>query len=431
MEYKHLTLNERKTIEELLNKGESFAKMAKRINGSKSTITREVMRNSCAKRTGAVGQAFNNCKNRRTCNQYRLCKKEDCQRQCCKSCKYCFRLCPEFERESCHKLSLPRYVCNGCKDRHKCTLEKFVYVATEAQSSYEQTLVTSRDGIATTPAELIRLDRIISPLLKRGQSIHAILENHKNEIMLDERTVYAYVRAGFFTADLFDLCNAVKMRPRKKKQDIKIERACREQRRYRDFLNFIGENSDTAIVQMDTVEGTKGSGEPVLLTIHFVEAELMLAFRREANTAKSVTEIVDSLQAKLGLETFRQLFPVILCDNGSEFSCPSAIETDSDGNLRTRVFFADPGAPYQKGACENNHTLIRRVIPKGISLAAYSQRDISLLMNHINSYTRKKLNGRSPIDVFSFLHSKQILDALGIITIPPDEVTLTPSLLKK
>lgn len=431
MNYKHLSLNERKTIEEMLHASLSLTQIASRIGRSKSTISREILRSATVRRTGAVGQPFNNCLNRWQCTAYRLCKNEDCTRQCCKGCKACFRLCPDFTREDCTRLRTVPYVCNGCGSRHKCTLEKFVYTAKEAQRAYEQTLAISRDGIALTADELIRLDGIISPLLKQGQSIHVVTENHKDEIMLDEKTIYTYVKAGLFSADVFDLLSCVKMKPRRKKPQIKVERACREGRRYRDFLSFIEQNPDTPIVQMDSVIGAAGANEPVLLTLHFVEAELMLAFKRPANTAKSVVEVINILYAKLGAEQFRDLFPVILCDNGSEFSNPSAIEADEDGVLRTRIFYTDPGAPYQKGACENNHSLIRRILKKGTSFSAYSQEDIDLLMNHINSYVRKKLKNLTPIDFFSFLHKPSILEVLGIVKIPSDEVKLTPSLLKK
>jgi len=431
MAYKHLSLNERKTIEEMTNQRASLTKIAKRIGRGKSTVSRELLRNASAVRTGAVGQTFNNCKNRFGCTQYRLCKKEGCTRQCCKGCPGCFRLCPEFEREGCKRLDAVPYVCNGCGSRHKCTLEKFVYTAKDAHKSYGHTLAASREGIATPPDEIIRIDKIVSPLLKQGQSVHAILENHKDEIMLDEKTVYSYIKAGFFTADVFDHLNVVKMRQRKKKAELKVERGFLEGRRYRDFISFMEENPDTPVVQMDSVEGVKGADEPVFLTIHFVEAELMLAFKRPANTARSVTEVIDMLYGRLGAEAFRELFQLILADQGSEFSNPSAIEKDKDGDTRTRMFYTDPGAPYQKGACENNHTLIRRAIPKGTSLKPYSQKDVALLMNHVNSYVRKKLGNRSPIDVFSFLHEPKVLELLGIVRIAPDEVTLKPSLLKK
>jgi IS30 family transposase len=280
--------------------------------------------------------------------------------------------------------------------------------------------------------EILRIDKIISPLLKKKQSIHVIMENHKDEIMLDEKTIRNYVNAGLFSAKKTDLLNTVKMRPRKAKIEIKVERACRDGRSYRDFIAFMRENPDTAVVQMDTVEGGRGTAEPVILTIHFVEAELMLAFLREANTAKSVVDVINRICDTLGLEVFRKLFPVVLTDRGSEFSSPSAIEMDANGRARTKLFYTDPGAPYQKGACENNHSLIRRVIPKGRLLSGYSQDDLNLLMNHINSYKRKKLKNRSPIEVFNFLHNDPVIcTKLGVKPIAPDDVNLSPSLFRR
>ena len=180
---------------------------------------------------------------------------------------------------------------------------------------------------------------------------------------------------------------------------------------------------------MDSLEGTKG--EKVLLTIHFRNPQFMLALIRDSNTSKSVIDIFEMLYSSLSREDFTTLFPVILTDNGSEFSNPTAIEFDTKGNRRTRIFFCDPSKPYQKGAVENNHTLIRRVIPKGVSLNNFCQSDIQLMMNHINSYSRKKLNNRSPHQLFSFLYGNDILNKLGATLIPVNSITLKPSLIKE
>ena len=48
------------------------------------------------------------------------------------------------------------------------------------------------------------------------------------------------------------------------------------------------------------------------------------------------------------------------------------------------------------------------------------------MMNHINSYTRKKLNNQSPHQVFSFLYGTDILKKLGAVFIPANEITLKP-----
>jgi IS30 family transposase len=274
------------------------------------------------------------------------------------------------------------------------------------------------------------MNTIISPLLKQGQSVHNIITRHKDALMVDESTLYKYIKMGLFDARPSDLLNMVKMRPRRKRPGIKVERDYQKGRSYRDFLIFTQQHPDIPIVQMDSVEGKKGGGESVLLTLHFVQAELMLAFKRSANTARSVQAVIDQLYHLLGKANFKTLFPVILTDLGSEFSHPSALENDARGEKRTRIFYTEPASPYQKGACENNHSLIRRVIKKGLSLNPYDQEDIQLLMNHINSYQRKKLNNKTPIEVFNFLHHPSILETLGVTTIDPDQVTLTSSLLR-
>lgn len=179
---------------------------------------------------------------------------------------------------------------------------------------------------------------------------------------------------------------------------------------------------------MDSVEGSKGG--KVLLTLHFVVPQLMLAFIREANTSQSVIDIFNTLYETLQPEVFNRLFQVVLGDNSSEFSNPSAIEVDHHGNSRTRVFYCDPSAPYQKGAIENNHTLLRRIIPKGTSLDAYTQEDINLMMNHVNSYTRQNLGDKAPYEVFAALFGEDTLKKMNAEYVMPDMITLRSSLLK-
>ena len=43
----------------------------------------------------------------------------------------------------------------------------------------------------------------------------------------------------------------------------------------------------------------------------------------------------------------------------------------------------------QKGGIEVTHEFIRRVLPKGTPFDELHQSDIDLMVNHINSYTRK------------------------------------------
>lgn len=180
---------------------------------------------------------------------------------------------------------------------------------------------------------------------------------------------------------------------------------------------------------MDSVIGSQGG--KVLLTIYFRTSSLMLAFLRDANTARSVSEIFEHLYEVLGHETFTNLFPVILTDRGSEFTDPLAIEFNKENRRRTHVFYCDPQRSDQKGSCEVTHEMIRRILPQGTSFDALKQKDINLMMSHINSYTRKKLNNQSAYELFSFLHGQEILEKLKIKEIPADKINMIPLLLKK
>jgi IS30 family transposase len=187
---------------------------------------------------------------------------------------------------------------------------------------------------------------------------------------------------------------------------------------------------------MDTVEGRQGG--KVILTMSCVNSSFMLAYLRDANTSKSVTDIFQMLWEVLGKKYFMELFPVILTDNGSEFSNPAAIEfvpeasrSNEENNRRTHLFYCHPSSPFEKGAIENNHEFIRRVLPKGTSFDHLTQEgDIQLMLNHINSYKRKKLNNKSPYETFEFLHGKEVLSRLGAEYISAQDIILKPELLE-
>ncbi len=429
---KHMTLNDRTTIQAELDKGTSFKEIGIILGKDCTTISKEVRKHICRQKTGAMGKAFNDCllNLKRECSLRSVCHRcTSAANRPCWSCGKCTETCISYVSYSCPKRMKAPYVCNACAVRSKCTLEKSFYRAVTAQNEYDTLKSESRSGFAVSEAELARLDSIVSPLLRNGQSLHHIAINHKDETMLSERSLYTYVNNGLFSARNIDMPRTVRMRPRKgKKKAVKVDKTCRIHRTFEDFQKFMSENPQYAVRQIDSVEGVKGGA--VLLTIHFVQQELQLAFLRRANDSRSVIDIFEKLYLELGPDIFMDLFPVLLADNGSEFSNPGAVEFDRQGNRRTRMFYCDPSAPYQKGNCENNHEMIRRCIPKGIDFGQYTQEQITLIMSHINSYARPNLGNKSPYDVFAFQYGEEILSVLGLKRIPADEIILTPKIFK-
>lgn len=427
---KHLTLSERKDIEILLKEGKSFKEIGRIIGKDCTTISKEVRYHLAERKSGAWGQAYNACTLRFGCKKSLLCSNLDCKTKKCCFCKICNNFCDSFIEEKCKKLEKPPYVCNGCDSLRKCTLRKKFYVAKDAQYEYEYVRSESRSGIAISEGELNHLDQLITPLIKKGQSLHHICVNNADSIMYSEKTLYNYIDSGLFTACNIDLPRKVRYRPRKKTGLVhKVDRKCRIGRTYNDFHIFMEENNHPLVVEIDSVIGRIGG--KALLTLHFVKAEFMLAFLRDANDSQSVISIFDSLDELLGIDKFRKLFPVLLGDNGGEFSNPTAIEYNrSTGEIRTRVFYCDPQASYQKGSLEKNHSEIRKVLPQGTSFDNLTQKDINLMMDHINSYSRPTLNDRTPYEAFEFLFGGEIIKKLGSTLIPPNDICLKPSLLK-
>lgn len=425
---KHLTDIERLQIEQWLKNGVSIKQIALKINKSTSTVSREIRSRAIPSDKYAPYRIHNRCVKRNECQRRYLCiDKPNCVKRC-SSCKLCNELCDEFQEQFCHKLFEPPYVCNGCMDEYQCVLRKRYYLHHKAHEAYREVLVESRMGANITEDELLTLDEFVSPLIKRGQSVHHIVSQNKDQFQISEKSVYRYVAGALLKAKNIDMPRVCRIKPRKTKPiEHKVDRACRIGRTYADFLVFTNK-SDIPVVEMDSVIGRIGG--KVLLTLMFKSCDFMLAFIRDRNTSQSVIDVFNSMYELLGQERSKSLFPVILTDNGSEFSNPNALEYDAQGVRRTTLFYCDPFASFQKPNVELNHEFIRKILPKGTSFDGLTQDHISLMMSHINSYSREKLNDKSPFDMFGFLYGYDVLEKLGISKIPANEILLKPLLLK-
>ena len=429
---KFLSYEDRLIIAKRLQENASFGEIGKELGRDRTTIAKEVKKYACDKKSGRPGYPYNPCRFRISCKAKRLCGKE-CTHQSaykCSLCSECSVHCPNFAEEICSVKNKPPYVCNGCGNLPKCTLLKRIYDPADAHEMAHRAISESRTGILSNEDDIARINRIISPLVRNGQSLHQIYLDHVDDLMCSEKTLYNYVDAQLFDIRNIDLPRKVKYRPRYKHPEFKVDRGCRIGRSYSDFQKFLADNPETTVVQMDSVIGRVGG--KCLFTIHFVESSLMLAFLRDANTSGSAIRIINALDEILGAQTFDRLFPCILTDNGSEFSNPKEIEYRKNyPYLRTKLFYCDGASPYQKGSCEVNHELIRRVLPKGSSFDDLTQKDVFLMMDHINSYKRKKLNDRSPYETFSFYYGEDLLKKLGCLPVAAENIILKPKLLKK
>lgn len=426
--HKHLTLEDRIFIENSLNKGMSFKEIACYLCKDPTTISKEVKAHRLTDwyHKGTFYNAKNFCIHRYHCKKTNACGKIVLCGIKCASCPTCNQTCSDFARERCNRLDKAPYVCNGCEKKiNHCTIaQKYRYDARFADRKYREALTRSRCGINMTKQELIKMDKIISPLIEQGQSPYQILANHP-ELDMSVRTMYTYLDNGLFTARNIDLKRKVGFKPRKCHKTQITDRTVFINRSYSDFQTLQLDHC----VEMDTVHSSRES-KKTLLTFYFTREKLFLAFIMNRCTKGSVRLVFDKLEKRLGTYEFLSLFEYLLTDRGSEFGDPDALETGSDGIQRTSIYYCDPMRSGQKGGVENVHTMLRMVLPKGTSFEFLTQWDVNLIVNHINSTPRESLGGRTPYETALDNFGKDTLKALQLKRIDPDEVILTPKLIR-
>ena len=423
---KHLTLIDREDIERLLKADFKFYQIADRLRKDKTTIAKEIKKNRTEHKPSNFNNRFNFCKNKRTCTLKNLCT-ANCH-SLCSTCPKCNNICDHYEADICEKLLKPPYVCNGCNYYPHCKKIKYIYIASNAQKKYEETLISSREGYNITQEDLKNLDELITPLIKQGQSLKLIYRNHKNEIPCTVNCLYNYIDAGLLSVKNIDLPRKVRYKLRKKHKNTTIrDYNYRIGRTYEDFQKLLENSHGLQVVEMDTVEGVKGG--KVLLTLLFRNFNFMIAILLEDKTSSSVKKALDKIEENIGTNIFKRIFKFILTDNGGEFKRPEELETSIDGSKRCSVYYCDANRSDQKAKIEKNHEYIRYIIPKGKPMDKYTQADIDLMMSHINSTAREILNFAVPYDMASIYLGADILKKLHIIKIEPDNIILKPYLI--
>ena len=425
---KHLTLQDRCYIEDSLNLGMSFKDIARYLCKDPTTISKEIRlhRLDDVQPKRVFNNPHNFCTRRFRCKRTNVCEKIVICDINCASCIKCNQVCKSFTKEQCSRLDKAPYVCNGCeKPKSRCTVpHKYTYDAKFAQRKYEQLRSASREGINLSKHEAHKMDAVVTPLVSQGQSPYAIVTNHP-ELNISVKTLYNYIDQGVLLTRNIDLKRKTKFKPRKHSRKGITNRDVFIGRTYADFRSL---NPDY-FLETDTVHSAKGS-DKCILTFYIPETGLLIARLLNRCTKGAVRAAVDQMERALGTFDFLTVFEICLTDRGSEFGDPVSLETGVNGIQRMSIYYCDPMRSGQKGGIEEVHTLLRMIIPKGTVFTPLTQWDIKKCADHINSYPRERLNGQTPYLLSLEKFGPDILRALQLKYVAPDDVTLTPKLLK-
>lgn len=421
---KHLTFDDRCEIEDGLKEGKSFRFIAKGIGVSPTTVSDEVRKNrTFSPSKSKLATASARCAKCSECRVTSLCEVCTSGASACKRCGEvgCWTICRERAVPTCPKLDKAPFICTAaCKKRVYCGYDRARYVASKAQTLRDARLTEAHSGISCCAEELAPMVETVKRLLGQGQSIEAIWVTHGDGFPVSSRTFYNYVERGVMGLANMQLPKKVKYAPRRKRGEgePKMDLASRTF----DDWKALPDDERLLTVEMDCVEGCRSSTK-CILSLHFVRLFFQIYLLLDRHDQEHVIAAIDAVDNLCG-GAFAETFPVILTDRGHEFLDFVSIEAGG----RTRVYYCDPLHPGQKGHCEKNHVELRKILPKGTDLDALTPGDVALACSHVNSYPRPG-RGVAPIALASAALPKTLLEGLGIVAVPPDEVMMTPRLL--
>ena len=342
-QYKHLNIKERVMIETIMKEQlEVYGKVnitsiAKKLNRSKSTISREIRRN----RFVVVTEVFN--------------------------------------KDSIFK---------------KKKVITFEYESTEAN---EKALKKQKEK-GTSRIKLLynkQLIKEVNRLLKEeGKSpdivAYKIRENKTFNVKVSTNTIYDGIRKGYLEVSTKD-----RKRMKDKSRRCRVERnkipESKKDRSIELRPDYINNRKEFGHFEMDLVLGKQGKDKECLLTLTERKTRFEIVIKLNNKSSSEVIRAIKSIKEHLNVYS-SEIFKSITTDNGSEFSRYEEIEEI----LGTMIYFCHPGASYEKGTNERHNGMLREYIPKGSDISKYSAEDLDRIVSKLNDLERKKLKYYTP-----------------------------------
>lgn len=158
--------------------------------------------------------------------------------------------------------------------------------------------------------------------------------------------------------------------------------------RYHDFPHY---QHEFGHFEADTVQGKAHRG--AVMTLVERQSKVMIVLNVHRKTDEAVNYHLDKWLSKIP----RHFVKSITFDNGKEFAGWREIANKHD----IQTYFAEVGAPNQRGLNENTNGILRRDgLSKKKDFRNLPDELVTQLMSYRNNIPRKSLHYRTPIEVF-------------------------------
>lgn len=218
---------------------------------------------------------------------------------------------------------------------------------------------------------------------------------------LCRQTVYKYIEKGY----LWPLTNKdLRYKSDKKREYHHVEKAARPCKgtSIEKRPEHINNREEPGHWEMDSVEGKQGTKRCLNgMTERVTRNEIAHVLRDQ--TCASTVEMLDRMEAEMGLDRFREVFKSITVDNGHEFQDCAGMERSflHPGEKRTTIYYCHPRYPGERGSNEKQNQIIRWFYPKGTDFTHITNSHVQKTIDWINNYPRLLLDWHTSNDLFS------------------------------
>ena len=422
---KHFNLLKREMLTYFIRERKPLNEVADSLKMDPTSVSREIKRNRVFLRNGKEkGSLCNNCNKFKKCQLRYMCNQSGCNREC-KGCKNVVN-CSSYTRLICKEMLHFPFVCNNCSKRNYCPLTQYIYEPVKADALAKERNLLARSGADISEEDFAKQGLLLVDLLRnKKQPIHQIIMNNKEIFKCSEKTLYRRIDAGIYTVKNYDLY----LKPRLKRRNHTLSQY---NYKHSDNLNRIGHLwSDwlvfkrTAAIshhfEMDFLGKPIDSRKEVMV-LRMSDVPFVFLFLIENKTTNKIAEVFNTLEKKLGLQLFQEIFPAILTDRDIVFDDYSKIEIGNSKIQRTKVFYCNPSASYQKPFVENINKDLRRCIPKTANLNNITQKDVDEVASIMNSRSLASIDDKTPYDLFEQIFGEGILKKFNIRKINSNEI---------
>ena len=253
------------------------------------------------------------------------------------------------------------------------------------QRVYEENRKNSRP-----PVKLIKAYDFIcyaeKQILENKMSPDAICGEAKlagrfNEIVCT-KTLYNYIDQRLLRVRNLDLPLKVKRKNSKSKsnQNKRIFGTSIEER-----PEEINNRTTFGHWEIDTIVG-KRETSPVLLSVDERLTRKRHLVKIPSRSSEAVRLGLEKIAGYYG-ESFETVFKSVTSDNGREF-----VDLGRYLPKSTKVYYAHPYSPYERGTNEKQNSLVRRFFPKGRSFDNITDEQVAFVEHWINNLPRKIFN---------------------------------------